>query len=130
VSYHTLDAYGFHALEAVQALAERRADGETGVARVRCLTGAAAWAAEKDGVYDRTLLDVALARLKRPLPAGQKIEELVKEPVLFVIDYADGLRANVFTLNPAVGEWAAAWKYADDATESTLFWTQEARPFM
>jgi hypothetical protein len=30
-----------------------------------------------------------------------------------------------------VGEWAAAWKYAGDpAIESTLFWTQEARPFM
>jgi sugar lactone lactonase YvrE len=129
VSYHTLDAYGFHALEAVQALAERRAGGETGVARVHCLTGPAVWAAETDGVYDRKLLDAALGRLKRPIPAGKKVEELAKDPVLFVIDYADGLRANVFTLNGAVGEWAAAWRYADDSTDSTLFWTQEARPF-
>ena len=113
VSYHTLDAYGFHALEIVQALAERRAGGETGVASVQCLTGKAVWEAEKSGVYDRRLLDDALSRLKeRPLPPGKKIEELVSEPVLFVINYRDGLRANVFTLNHAVGEWAAAWRYA------------------
>ena len=113
VSYHTLDAYGFHALEIVQALAERRAGGETGVASVQCLTGKAVWEAEKSGVYDRRLLDEALSRLKeRPLPPGKKIEELVTEPVLFVIHYRDGLRANVFTLNHAVGEWAAAWRYA------------------
>ena len=140
VSYHTLDAYGFHALEIVQSLAERRAGGETGVASVQCLTGKAVWEAEKSGLYDRRLLDEALSRLKeRPLPPGKKIEELVTEPVLFVINYRDGLRASVFTLNHAVGEWAAAWRYAGDEknnekqdgqSASALFWTQEARPFM
>ena len=129
-SYHRLDAYGFHALEAVQALAERRRGGETGIARVRCLSGGDVWAAEKDGVYDRQLLDTALARLKeRPLPDGKRIEDLVKEPDLLIIDYQDGLRACVFSLNYAVVEWAAAWR--DDAghVDSTLFWTQEMRPF-
>jgi hypothetical protein len=144
VSYHTLDGYGFHALEIVQALAERRAGGETGVASVQCLTGKSVWEAEKSGLYDRRLLDEALSRLKeRPLPPDKKIEELVTEPVLFVIHYRDGLRASVFTLNPAVGEWAAAWRYAghekyneknnekqDGQSDSALFWTQEARPFM
>ena len=132
VSYHTLDAYGFHALEMVQCLAERRAGGETGVKSVQCLVGDAVWEAEKTGVYDRALLDAALSRLKwRPIPEGKRLQELVPEPVLFVIDYQDGLRANVFTLNGAVGEWASAWKDADDGSvESTLFWTQEARPFM
>lgn len=129
-SYHRLDTYGFHALEAVQALAERRRGGETGIARVRCLSGDAVWAAEKEGVYDRKLLDAALARLKeRPLPAGKRIEELVKEPDLLIIDYEDGLRACIFSLNPAVAEWAAAW--SDEAGElgSTVFRTQELRPF-
>jgi hypothetical protein len=89
------------------------------------------WEAEKQGVYDRRLLDEALSRLKdRPLPAGKRIEELVREPILFVIDYTDGLRTRVLTLDYAVAEWAAAWRYADnDATESSVFWTQELRPF-
>jgi hypothetical protein len=132
VSYHRLDAYGFHALEMVQCLAERRAGGETGVKAVQCLSGAAVWEAGKRGAFDRSLLEAALGRLKSPrLPEGKRLEDFVPEPVLFAIEYADGLRANIFTLNHAVGEWAAAWRYAGDpAVESTLFWTQEARPLM
>jgi hypothetical protein len=130
-SFHTLDGYGFHAVEALQCLAERRAGGETGVRSVQCITGAAVWRAGADGIYDRSLLDAALSRLKeRPLPKGRRIEDLVPEPVLFVVDYNDGLRGCVFTLNGALIEWAAAWRYSGDRSmESTLFWTQEARPF-
>jgi hypothetical protein len=131
VSYHTLDGYGFHAVETLQCLAERRRGGETGVRKVQCLTGPAVWGAGQEGVYDRALLDAALSRLKeRPLPAGERIEDLVPKPVLFVVDYNDGLRGCVFTLNGAVVEWAAAWRYSGEKPiESTLFWTQEARPF-
>jgi hypothetical protein len=131
VSYHSLDAYGFHALEFVQALAERRQGGETGITSAQCLVDQAVWEAGERGVYDRRLLDDALARLKRP-PAlsGRKLADLVPHPVLFQIEYADGLKANVLTLNGAVGEWSAAWRYADDTVESALFYTQEARPFM
>ncbi len=131
VSYHRLDAYGFHALEVVQALAEQRHGGETGVKAVQCLTGEAVWQAGKDGRYDRALLDAALSRLKeRPIPKGKRIEDLAREPVLFTLEYEDGLIAHVLTLNHAVSEWAGAWQYKDDkAIESTLFWTQEARPF-
>ncbi|MDA1053930.1 MAG: hypothetical protein O3C40_26060 [Planctomycetota bacterium] len=132
VSFHRLDTYGFHALEAVQSLAERRSGGETGIKSVQCITGPAVWEAAGQGVYDRSLLEDALSRLKEPsLPAGKRVEDLAREPVLFVIDYRDGLRANVFTLNGAVLEWAAAWKYAEgNETASTVFWTQELRPFM
>ncbi|MCH8829415.1 MAG: hypothetical protein IID45_07535 [Planctomycetes bacterium] len=131
VSYHRLDTYGFHALEMVQALAERRQGGETGVKSVQCLTGKAVWAARTKGVFDPKLLEKALSRLKeRPLPKGRRIEDLVKKPVLFVINYRDGLRACVLTLNYVVNEWAVAWKTAaPERVQSTLFWTQEKRPF-
>lgn len=130
-SYHTLDAYGFHALELVQSLAEQRAGGETGIAAVQCLTGDEVWKAEARGVYDRKLLDAALRHLKfLKIPAGKRVEDLAKEPVLWVIDYRDGLRANIFTLNGAVGDWCAAWSYADsDRIDSTRFQPQELRPF-
>jgi len=132
ISYHRLDAYGFHALEMVQCLAEQRRGGETGVKSVRCLSGQAAWKAFADGTCDRALLDACLARLReRPLPADPPIEQLAPQPDLFVIDYADGLRASVMTMNTwRVVEWAAAWRSADrDNIQATLFWTQEARPF-
>jgi hypothetical protein len=130
-SYGSLDAYGFHGMEVAQCLAERRAGGETGVKGVQAFTGPAVWKAGLEGVYDPALLDAALSRLKeRPLPKGKRIEDLVPEPVLFVVDYNDGLRVCEFTLNNAVAEWSAAWLYADDrSVGSAVFWTQEARPF-
>ena len=133
VSYHTLDAYGFHALEMVQCLAERRAGGETGVKQVRCLSGEAVWLAMEDGAFDKQLLQSALGRLKKSPISRQPnkpLREMVKKPDLFVIEYRDGLKVSVFTLNGAVSEWAVAWRKADGARESTMFWTQEARPFM
>jgi hypothetical protein len=118
-------------MEMVQCLAEKRSGGETGVRSVQCLVDEEVWKAGERQVYDRKLLAEALSRLKaRPSPEVDKLKSLVPNPVLFVIDYRDGLRACVLTLNGAVGEWSAAWKYADGSGDSTLFYTQEARPFM
>ncbi|MCH2200603.1 MAG: hypothetical protein MK102_01425 [Fuerstiella sp.] len=137
LSYGSLDAYGFHALEMVQSLVERREGGETGVAAVQCLSGNDVWDARRKGLFDSELLDAALSRLKhKPIPDGSNIEELAKEPVLFIVDYRDGLRASVLVPGVAVSEWTVAWRYADNdpvnggATESTRFAPQEIRPFM
>jgi hypothetical protein len=130
VSYHTLDGYGFHALEMVQCLVERRAGGETGLAAVQCLEGPAAWEAGKQGRFDRTLLDAALARTGSKHRLQGRIEDVVKTPIAFFLEYADGFKASVLTLNYAVGEWAVAWReQGKPEVASTLFWTQEARPF-
>jgi hypothetical protein len=130
LSFHTLDGYGFHALEMVQCLAERRRGGETGVRAVRCLEGPAVWEAQRQGAFDEKLLRAALDRLERPPPAEKPLAELVPQPVLWTIEYDDGLKASVLTLNDAVGQWAAAWRDGDDRISSTLFWTQEERPLM
>ena len=130
ISYHTLDGYGFHALEMVQCLAERRGSGEVGIAAVQCLEGPAVWKAGEQGRYDRRLLDAALARCERKDLFKGRIEDAVKTPVVFLLEYADGFKAAVLTLNYAVGEWAVAWRAAGQAdSASTLFWTQEQRPF-
>ena len=129
-SYGRLDSYGIHALEAIQALIERRRGGETGVAQVRCLSGPAVWEAGASGLYDRRLLDAALTRLKdRPLPAGAKVEELARHPDLMIVEYKDGLKAFVFVLDGAVAEWSVAWQDRAGKVESTVFSTQEERPF-
>lgn len=129
VSYHTLTTYGFHGLEMVQTLAERRSGGETGIVRVQTLTGQAVWDAAGK-LYDPELLQEAINRLEHP--NGKKDKPLppqVHEAVLFVIDYADGLRVNLFTLNYFATQWSAAWRYADGKSESTLFWLQDDPPF-
>jgi hypothetical protein len=132
LSYHTLDAYGFHALEFVQALAERRKGGETGIAAVQTLSGDAVWQKLDSGDVDKALYDDCFARLRRPLNGTRPVREAVKDPSLFILEYKDGLKAFIFTLNGAVGEWTAAWRYGEAPmrAESALFYTQEARPFM
>lgn len=130
VSYHFIDVYGFHALEAMQSLVERRAGGETGVAAVQTITGDDVWSAASRGVYDRKLLDATLAAMReRPLPPGKRVEDLAKKPVLCVIDYRDGLRACFFSLDGAVAEWATAWKDDHDRVTSLTFILQDERPF-
>src|SRR5262245_40617194 len=134
-SYGPFDAYGFHALEVVQCLAERRkqgeAWGESGIKQVRCLEGDAVWQAARDGTFDRTLLDEPPTRLKqKPLAAGTTIDQTAGKPTLYMIDYRDGLRASILWASP-INEWTVAWRYADDgSTASTCFWTQEGRPYM
>ncbi len=128
-SYGGLDSYGFHGLEMVQALVARRKGGESGVRSVQCLTGDDVWNADKNGVYDRVIFDATIKCLKFPPPPDKPLKELVQKPVLFVIDYNDGLRVNMFHLQGAFREFAAGWKTDDGKIDATLFWLQDARPY-
>jgi hypothetical protein len=131
ITYHLTEHYGFHALEMVQALAEQREGGETGIKAVQTFSGEAAWRAFDEKSFDVELLDAARQRLSLPQNRGRPLREVVRQPRLFRIEYADGLRAHVLELNGAAGEWSAAWRYADDSRiESSLFWVQEGRPGM
>ena len=128
ITYHLTEHYGFHALEMVQALAEQRGGGETGIKAVQTFSGEAVWRAFDEKSFDVELLDAARQRLSLPQNRGRPLREVVRQPRLFRIEYADGLRAHVLELNGAAGEWSAAWRYADGKAESTLFWVQEGRP--
>ncbi len=129
-SYHRLDSYGFHGLEGLQCLAERRKGGETGVKRVRCLEGEAVWKAMDRGEFSAALLEQAVSKFQdRPLPPGKKIRELPKKPALFQIEYNDGLKASVVTMDNGLAEWAAAWNYQDGGGNAFLYRLQEEHPF-
>lgn len=128
LTFHTTDAYGFHALEAVEALAEQRRDGETGVRAVQCLSGDAVWRAWDEGAFDRRLFQSAWERLPDRAGDWPALRANVKEPKLMRMEYTDGLRVALLELNGAVGGWSAAWRDAEGEIASTHFWTQEARP--
>jgi hypothetical protein len=88
VGYGGLDAYGFHALECFQCLAERRRGAETGIRWVQCLEGEAVWKAVDAGVVRRDLLDAAL----RAAPTRtDKDSPRDGRSVLFLFQYNDGL---------------------------------------
>jgi len=129
LTYGSTDHYGFHALECLQSVVEGRRGGETGVRTVRMTKGDAVWTALGERRVDPDLLAAALERLAEgPLPVSA-LREKVGKPILWEIEYVDGLRARVLELNGAIQGWSGAWRRPSDGTVvSTQFWTQEARP--
>ena len=106
IGYGPLEAYGFHALEGLQAMVERRAGGETGVASVQHLGGDAIWQAESEGRFSASLVDAALTTLLREtssLPAARKSIEHA-----FLVTYRDGLQATVLMCGEPIADWAYA----------------------
>ncbi len=105
LSYGGLDAYGYHAFEALQAMVERRKGGETGITSVQCLEGEDVWQAGNEGVWSRDLAEAAI--LVGETKEGN-MEELCKEPVVFLIAYNDGLEAAILHLRGFANEWSYA----------------------
>jgi hypothetical protein len=129
LSFGGLEAYGFHGLEAIQCLAERRRRGETGVAAVQYLAGDAVWKAGDAGRFDLSLFAAAAnAREAKGRTRGEFRDAL--RPAAFFIEYLDRFRAVLLhDLGPANGEWIVAWSEDGRADhQATVFWTQEARP--
>ena len=95
VSYSDIEEHTYHAIEAVQSVAERR--GETGVAAVRYVEG--------DEVYRIAprLLEAALATRVNPPPEdrGQKAEAIL-------VRYRDGLRASILNLTSKTRDYLVA----------------------
>ena len=102
--YGPLDSYGFHTLESLQCMVERRRGGETGVASVEMLEGDAVWQwRDGPGKWSGPLLAEALSRQPgRPVGA---LEEQCGDPAVFVLKYKDGLEAAAFMLNDCVRGW-------------------------
>lgn len=130
VSRGDLEIFGFHALESLQCMVERRAGGERGVKAVRCLQGEAVWKAGDEGVWSWDLLDAALSRSPSRnvgdvrqncrhflVPAARST--MVASPVAFVVEYVDGLRATVLILNGHVDDTTFAAQLAGQARPAT-----------
>jgi hypothetical protein len=136
IGYGPLEAYGFHALEALQCMAERRKGGERGVLAVQCLQGEEMWTAQDAGRWSRPLLEAAIERV--PAHAkGDYREPTAKAPQagLFLIEYRDGFKAAVAMLNGWVHEGdGGAFCFAgqiqgQDKPVATHFYLQQPDPF-
>jgi hypothetical protein len=124
-----IEIYGFHALETLQCMTERRdcRGKPQGVAAVTCLEGEAVWSAGDAGVWSWELLDHALGRSQtrnpgqikqntrdyRP-PAGRDGLTKLRHPIAFVVEYSDGLRATALILNGHVDDTTFAAKIGGD----------------
>ncbi|NUQ01198.1 MAG: hypothetical protein HUU35_15225 [Armatimonadetes bacterium] len=106
VGYGGVEAYGYHTVELLQCLVERRGEGETGIKAVTYLEGADVWRAIDDGTIPGDLLAEAVAAIEEK-PAGS-MREHCAEPMAFLFEYQDGLRAATVMLNGYVKDWGFA----------------------
>lgn len=129
VGYGGVESYGFHALETLQCLMERRKGGETGVVAVQCLEGEAVWKAAEEKRWSRRLLTAALARGGERTKPGEP-EKLCKNPAVFLIEYKDGRKAAVLMLSGVTSDFHFAAQVAGQREPvATSVWLQNARPF-
>lgn len=84
------DSYGFHALEDLQGMVERRAGAERGIRAVQCLEAEHVWTWTQDRPWAGQLLAAA---------CGDADPKACPDPMLFVLEYVDGLEAVVYRLN-------------------------------
>jgi hypothetical protein len=139
-----LEIYGFHALEALQCMVERRHKPEApardkpqqGVKAVTYLEGDAVWEAADKGVWSMALLEEALRRTpslnvgdvktncRHYLPPAGR-PTFPRAPVAFVIEYRDGLKATALLLNGHIDDTTIALRLPDgkgSKVESTRFY--------
>jgi hypothetical protein len=136
ISYGPFEGFGFHALEALQCMVERRKGGETGVQAVQCLQGPAMWEALDRGLWPRELLEAAIALV--PAHGGGDYRTSTaksSEAGVMLLEHADGLRTAVAVLNPWLYEgdggpfvFAARLK-GRDRPVATQFYQQLADPY-
>jgi hypothetical protein len=126
VGYGGFEAYGFHALETLQCMIERRKGGESGVKAVQCLRGDAVWRAGDEGRWSWELLKAALS--VDPTSKAGDVKANVKEPAAFLLEHRDGFKSCVLMLNGQTGSFLFAGKVKGQI-HATDFWLQEGTPF-
>ncbi len=96
LGYGGLEHYGFHSLEGMQCLMERRKGGETGVKSVQSVQGDGIWQAEKDGRWSRALFDAVVEHSPTPYSGTKpRPKEMAKDAVFYLIEYRDGTKATI-----------------------------------
>src|SRR5436190_22315036 len=126
IGYSGLEVYGFHMLESLQCMVERRSKGETGVAAVRCLENDAVWKYLDQTPWAQKLFDQAMARSETRKPGP--LRERVKAPAAFLIDYRDGLKAAAFLMTGAVADFTVAVDIEGEPL-SLLMWLEDGKPY-
>ena len=129
IGYSGLEIYGIHALEAHQAMIERRRGGETGIVSVQALQGAAIHRAAAAGLWPVDLFEAALATLPGKPQADHEWTKQ-EEAAVFLLEHRDGLKSAVAMIGELSPEFAFAGKVRGQAKPvATWIRLQNERPF-
>lgn len=126
IGYSDVEAYGFHALETLQCMLERRRGGETGVSSVQCVEGDDVWRAGAQGYWSEELLRKALETI--PDCDVATVRKRATSPVAFLLNYVDGLKAAVLMLDGVSSQFSFAARRSGNV-EATWFWLEGGEPF-
>ena len=126
-----LEAYGFHSLEALQCLMERRKGGETGVKSVQSVQGDGIWQAEKEGRWSKSLFDAAVKAAPTPYnDTKPRPNEMAKDAVFYLIEYRDGTQATIAMNTGFSQDFACAVSIREkEKPFAVTFLLQEEPPF-
>ena len=131
VGYGGLESYGFHALETLQCMIERRKGGESGIGAVRAVRGEAIGKTRAAGKWSLELLEAALAVLpeqhRRNVPI---LETLQKRGAVYLLEHRDGLRSSVVMANGVSAQFIFAAKLKGRKQPvATWFKLEEGKPY-
>jgi hypothetical protein len=132
LGYGPYEGYGFHALEGLQAMVERRKGGEVGVRAVQNLPARDMWKALDAGRWSKRCLEAAMGVISAHAPGDVRALTEKQDGGVMLIEYRDGFRAAVAILNGWA--WDGAFSFAGrlasrDQPLATNYQGQEYRPF-
>ena len=121
VSFSDLEEHGYHAVELMQAMAERRKGGETGIAAIRCVEGPEVWELGKRGEWSNDLLQAALSARVNPVAKMSN----APPPQAIQVRYRDGLKGTILNLNDSTRDYLfAAREKGRAAPHASCFYIQ------
>lgn len=126
VSFSDLEEHGYHAIELMQAMAEKRKGGETGIASIRCVEGDEVWRLGKTEWSEDLLEAVLQHRVNKgytPAPRHQWAQAC-KNPQAILIRYKDGLKGTILNLNGLTLDYLFAARERSGRTHSSCFYIQ------
>ncbi|GIX05812.1 MAG: hypothetical protein KatS3mg115_0215 [Candidatus Poribacteria bacterium] len=126
VAFEPSEEQEYHALEALQAILERREGGESGVVEIHHWAEEAFWQAGAEGEWSWELLTAALSRSDTPqgnavldgrpedLVATGAVRQLAQHPYAYGLRYADGVRGTVVVLPGVVRDYLFAAQVGEE----------------
>jgi len=131
VGYGGLEAYGFHTLETLQCMIERRKGGEAGVGAVQAVQGDALVKARDAGRWSQELLEAALGSLPAKLRTTKPLTASVRNNATgYLIEHRDGLRSSVIMANGFNNQFCFAAKLKGQKEPVAVwFWLEDGKPY-
>lgn len=118
---------GFHAMDVLQSLVEKRQGGETGVASIHAIEGDEVWDAMDRGEWEEPLMVEALSKQVTPVEGHPR--DHVINPALFTIQYVDGTKGYVLQLENFITHWSFAIRHHGDYVVSARM-PPSTRPYV